>query len=285
MPLTDVIEGVEFPREPPITCPLCSGDNAPVRIAARFGMTASVADCRDCRLAYQTPRPSDDASRAYMNWRWSSDSRYVTDSPGKRRSARKKLRHVQSVHPKPGTLLDFGAGSGAFVHACLEAGWDAEGVERSEAAVARAQQYYSVTLLDSIPDRTYDVITLWDVVEHLRDPISILKELRSRLSDHGSLIMETGNWENWRRLIEGEDWGLYLLDHHYYFTPHSLETIAKRAGFSSLTLLDVNRKRPSLRRTLTDPSWGHRAWRTWREARTRWPGHGDMNVMMPIAAA
>ncbi|MEZ5550982.1 MAG: class I SAM-dependent methyltransferase [Pseudomonadales bacterium] len=278
--MVDVIEGVRYPRMAPIACPLCGRDIAPRRIPAGFGMQTSVAECTECALAYQTPRPTDEASQAYMNWRWSSDGGYVTDTPKKRRSARRKLLHVEAVHPRRGRLLDFGAGSGAFVRACLDHGWRATGVERSESAVARAREYYSVDLEASIPDGLFDVITLWDVVEHLRDPIALLTDLRAHLQSDGVLIMETGNYHNWRRVLEGDQWGLYLLDHHFYFTPDSLRQTVLRAGFSTLELLDVNHVRPPLRRLLTRPGWSVRAWRAYRQARQRWPVHGDINVMI-----
>ncbi|HCZ15189.1 MAG TPA: hypothetical protein DHV85_11460 [Candidatus Accumulibacter sp.] len=285
MSMVDVIDGASYPRLDPIACPLCGQVNRPRPIGARFGMLTSVAECAPCRLAYQTPRPSEDASRAYMNWRWSSGDRYVTDSESKRSAAREKLDHVQSVRPAPGRLLDFGAGSGVFVRASLDGGWDAVGVEQSESAIARAKEYYGVSLHERIPDECFDVITMWDVVEHLRDPIAVLRQLHDRLTRGGVLFMETGNYENWRRLMEGDRWGLYLLDHHFYFTPHSLETATTRAGFSSFKVLDVDHSAPSLRRVLTRPRWALRAWRAYFGARKMWPGHGDINVMLVVAQA
>ena len=285
MTMIDNINGVAYPRQDPIPCPLCGRVNQPRPIPARFGMQTSVAECLPCRLAYQTPRPSDEASRAYMNWRWSSGDRYVTDSESKRRAAREKLRQVEAVCLEPGRLLDFGAGSGAFVRVSIDGGWDAVGVEQSESAIERAKTYYGISLLDTLPDDRFDAITMWDVVEHLRDPVAVLRLLHDRLGKNGVLFMETGNYENWRRVLEGDRWGLYLLDHHFYFTPHSLEAATARAGFSAFSLLDIDHSAPSLRRTLTRPRWGMRAWRAYRNAQKAWPGHGDINVMVAVAKA
>ncbi len=285
MSMVDVIDGASFPRLEPIACPLCGKSNPARVIPARFGMLTSVAECPPCRLAYQTPRPSEEASRAYMNWRWSSGDSYVTDSENKRRAARAKLEHVQEVRPLPGRLLDFGAGSGAFVRASLDAGWQAIGVEQSEAAIARAREYYGVELQATLPDEEFDVITMWDVVEHLRDPLTVLRLLHDRLRREGVLLLETGNYENWRRILEGERWSLYLLDHHFYFSPHSLETVVTRAGFSAFRVLDVDHSAPSLRRSLTRPRWGLRAWQTYLASKRAWPEHGDINVMVAAATA
>jgi hypothetical protein len=126
---------------------------------------------------------------------------------------------------------------------------------------------------------------MWDVVEHLRDPVAVLHLLRDRLGEDGVLFIETANYENWRRIVEGDRWGLYLFDHHFYFTPHSLESATERAGFSAFSVLDVHHSAPSLRQTLTRPRWGMRAWRAYRNAKKTWPEHGDINVMVAIARA
>jgi len=280
--MIDVIGGIRYPRLEPIDCPLCGRHSSPRRFDARFGMKTSVAECTHCRLAYQTPRPSDEASRAYMNWRWSSSGRYVTDSPGKRRSARKKLVHVQTAAPSLRRLLDFGAGSGVFVRACLDAGLEAIGVEQSESAIARAREFYDVELVESIPDSRFGAITMWDVVEHLRDPIALLGQLREKLEPDGSLFMTTGNYENWKRIADGDRWGLYLLDHHYYFTPASLAETTRRAGFSRFRLLDANHSAPPIGRSLRRPKWGLRAWKAYMDAKRAWPQHGDVNIMVAI---
>ena len=185
----------------------------------------------------------------------------------------------------PGRLLDIGAGSGTFVHASLDAGWQAVGVELSEPAIERAKEYYGIELLKSLPDEEFDVITMWDVVEHLRDPAAVLQELHGRLRRDGLLLMETGNYENWLRVLEGERWSLYLLDHHFYFSPASLSSVVSRGGFSDFGVLDVAHFAPSLRRTLQQPRWGLRAWQTYFASKRAWPRHGDINVMVAVATA
>ena len=281
--IVDVICEERYARQEPIACPLCGRNNTPRRIGARFGMVVSVAECPPCRLAYQTPRPSEAATAAYMNWRWDSGDRYVADTPGKRKSAQRQMASVRKAHPSVRSLLDFGAGSGAFVRAAKDAGVDAIGVEQSESAIELAQEFYDVQLLRDLPDARYDVVTLWDVVEHLRDPVAVLGSLRERLHEGGSLIMATGNYECWQRRIAQDDWGLYLLDHHFYFTPTSLDTVCRRAGYAGFKLLDVNHARPPLRRLFKDPAWYARALRERRSTMATWPEHGDIHIMIGVA--
>lgn len=281
-PMSDRIDGVDYPREAPIGCPLCGASHPPRLIDTRFGVQAAVAECARCRLAYQSPRPSVAASMAYMNRRWATEGGYVTNAAPKLRSARRKLERLAALRPGRHSLLDFGAGSGAFVQVARDDGLDAVGVERSETAMARARQDFGLTLLPELPQQRFDLITLWDVVEHLREPVALLGALRERLTERGVLVLETGNWENWQRLAAGDAWGLYLFDHHFYFTPASLQSVCASAGFTRFRLLDANRRSPSLGRTLRSPAWGLRAWRAWRQARARWPAHGDINVMIAV---
>lgn len=277
--MRDVIDGVVFDREPPIGCPQCGKANESRIIAAHYGMFASLAHCDGCRLGYQSPRPSDEASVAYMNWRWSSGDGYVSDTPAKRRSAQKALRLALKANPKPVSLLDFGAGGGTFVREAKEFGIDAVGVERSQSAIDNGRSI-GVELVDTIPNRKFEMITMWDVVEHLRDPVSVLSMLKSHLTDNGVLIVETGNYENWYRIAEGDRWNLYLLDHHYYFTPASLERSARDAGFSSFELSDAGKIAPSPRLAYKRPRHFLRSYMEYWKALNRWPQHGAINVMV-----
>jgi SAM-dependent methyltransferase len=272
-PVVDVIQGRAFDRTEVAGCPLCGARCSSRLTPAGFGMQAVVAECRPCRIAYQSLRPSPEATLAYMNWRWASADTYVADVEDQLRRGRRQVGIVKE-HLEPASLLDFGAGSGAFVRAALDAGWRAEGVERSGVAVANARERFGVTL-QSAPGIGYDAVTLWDVVEHLRDPQGTLADLRRRMKPGGRVFLETGNWESWTRLEQGYRWGLILLDHQYYFTPTSLEGLLLNAGFRDFKLLDLNRSR------LQSDSAG---WRYWLLAKARW-NHGDITIMIATAAA
>src|SRR5262249_8958187 len=135
----DVIAGQEFPRLQRMGCPFCGRVREPRELPVHFGMKAMVAECSACRIGYQTPRPSVEASLAYMNMRWASSDAYVADRDAQRRRALKCLAYVNRLFDRPGDLLDFGAGIGTFVKVALENGWRATGVEQSVTAIERAK--------------------------------------------------------------------------------------------------------------------------------------------------
>ena len=274
--VTDVIQGKSFSRSEVVNCPLCARGHPAILLPARFDMKAVIAVCKECRIAYQALRPSPDATLAYMNWRWASADTYVADTGSQRARALRQLRIVETHVPLPPTILDFGAGSGAFVRVALDAGYKATGIERSETARAKARSRFDVELQNEcVDDNAYSVITLWDVIEHLRDPEESLKILRSKMQTGGMIFLETGNWESWTRLKEKNKWRLILLDHQFYFTPHSLERVLSNAGFAEFRVLDKNRSRPSV----SPLDWAY-----WLAAKARWP-YGDITVMTASAKA
>ena len=92
--IVDIIEGHQFFRSDEVGCYLCGEVRKSRKIPVSFGMTAMVAQCPACRIAFQTPVPSPEASLSYMNWRWRSSDAYVADRPHQLRRA---LRHMNFV--------------------------------------------------------------------------------------------------------------------------------------------------------------------------------------------
>lgn len=280
--MTDTIEGVAYERRARPGCPFCARGHAARAIAVSFGMTVSVAECPDCRLAYQTPRPSLDASLAYMDMRWRSQDPYVADREAQRTRAQMQLDLVASIAPPRPRILDFGSGIGTFVRAARDAAWDAVGVERSRPAAERAQSENGVALAPDLSavSGDFDVVTMWDVIEHLRDPMETVAALRRHLRPGGRLVAETGNWESWSRLAAGDAWSLYLFDHQYYFSPSALQSLLHRAGLSEFRLLPVAERPPPAR---PDEAGGLAAlgsWNAYRSAVARWPDHASIDIMV-----
>jgi 2-polyprenyl-3-methyl-5-hydroxy-6-metoxy-1,4-benzoquinol methylase len=282
--LTDTIEGVPYERREQVGCPLCARPHPARRIAVQFGMQASVAECRDCRIAYQTPRPAIEASMAYMDMRWRSNDAYVADADGQRARARRYLDVVASLGVPGRRLLDFGAGVGTFVQAARDDGWDASGVERSTSAIERARRERSIELhadLSAVGD-DFDVVTMWDVIEHLRDPQGTVEALRAHLRPGGWVIVETGNWESFGRLATADAWGLYLFDHQYYFSPCSLEETLARAGLRDFRVVGGRRSAtPVAPQAASGAEFD--AWKAYQDAVARWPEHATIDIMLAAA--
>ena len=184
----------------------------------------------------------------------------------------------------PLSLLDFGAGAGSFVRAALNQGWEATGIEQSSSARKRAKEFYDVELLEKPGEEKYDVITMWDVVEHLRDPREVIVKVGEHLKKDGLIFIETANFESWRRIADKDKWRMYLFDHQFYFTPGSLKQVMLEAGFNGFCLLNWNHRRPRIfsRRTLRYPLRVIPSFAEWRRAMAKCPEHGDIEIMAVV---
>ena len=100
----------------------------------------------------------------------------------------------------PGRLLDIGCSAGFFLDEARRAGWSVSGLEKSAdtAALARALHDVDVTVGtlgqdDSLPSASFDVVTLWDVIEHVPEPLATLRRAHNLLSRDGVIAIQTPN--------------------------------------------------------------------------------------------
>jgi SAM-dependent methyltransferase len=142
---------------------------------------------------------------------------------------------------EPLRLLDVGCSTGALVMSALRDSVDAEGVEPAAKAARAAQaaglKVHSGTLSEAAYQReSFQAVTLMEVIEHLRDPGELLREISRILLPGGILVIGTGNAASWTVMLMGERWDYFQVEryggHISFFTPHSLTCLAQRCGFS-----------------------------------------------------
>lgn len=138
-------------------------------------------------------------------------------------------------------LLDVGCSSGAFVWIAQNMGLNAEGVEPTEKPLEKAREMglkVHLGLLHEIgfPDNSFDLITLFEVIEHLDKPAELLKECRRILRPNGILVIGTGNTQSWTRKIRGSSWEFFDMHrfggHINFFCPKSIAVLATFTGFT-----------------------------------------------------
>ncbi|MFQ5513639.1 MAG: class I SAM-dependent methyltransferase [Myxococcota bacterium] len=150
-----------------------------------------------------------------------------------------RLRWIERLAP-PGRLLDVGAAYGLLLARAVQRGWDAMGVEIAADCAAEAQHIAGVPVVVGdfatveLPSG-FDVITMFDVIEHMRDPLVTLRRAATLLTPGGLLVVETADAASlWARLL-GRYW--YFLDppqHLFYFTAAGLESTARESGFGAV---------------------------------------------------
>jgi len=157
----------------------------------------------------------------------------------------RRLRAIAALlgkTPHDVRLLDVGCSSGALLLTARDLGFDACGVEPSEDAAASARQagLQVVTgFLESaaFPGGAFDALILMEVIEHLRDPRSMLKECRRVLKPGGILLVTTPNFGSWTARLMGGRWDSLSLTamggHVSFFHPGSIRLIAERTGLQT----------------------------------------------------
>ncbi|MFL5241025.1 MAG: class I SAM-dependent methyltransferase [Gemmataceae bacterium] len=139
-----------------------------------------------------------------------------------------------------GRLLDFGCGGGRFLKRMHCAGWDVTGLDASEDAVKRIRfglglrAHVGTLPFPSLPDSSFDLITMWQTLEHVHDPLEALRDAYRLLAPGGELIISLPNIDSLPFRIFGHAWlGLDLPRHLTHFTPPTLHAMLERAGFSA----------------------------------------------------
>ncbi len=233
------------------TCALCgSGEKSTLFTEDPF----SVVRCSNCGLVYVTPRlpPGVLLEEIYDESYWKSDSpkvRGYADYSAERdfyvRTFRIRNRFVRSFASPPGKVLDVGCAAGFFLAVAREDGWECAGVEPSAPIAETARKNLPgveifTGLLEDAPfeKESFDLVTLWDVVEHTPDPVSFLRAAAAMVKPGGVLILETQNVDSLFARILGRKWQHYKhAEHLYHFSPYTLRRLLeKEAGLAVLAM-------------------------------------------------
>ena len=238
-----------------VRCTLCGADDAAVRFPSTmpeengrpadpehfrcttlsYGEHYGIVQCRQCGLVYTNPRRP--ASAIWTDYEAVVDSRYLEEREGRIATFRRNIRPLEKAAGSPDgrRLLDVGAHVGVFVEVAQERGWDAWGLEPSRWAVdvGRGQGLNMIQggLRDAGLDAdSFDVVTMWDVVEHLLDPLSDLREVARVLKPGGILLVHTIDVDSAFARLMGRRWPWLVEMHTYFFSPKTLGALVKEAG-------------------------------------------------------
>jgi len=206
-----------------------------------------IVRCKSCRLVFTLPRlPSEDLRKMYQEDYWNSDvakdfgyTDYLADEELYVQTFKLRSRLIRRHVPAPASILDVGCAAGFGLRAFRELGYDVYGVELSEPMSQEArkragdpQRVVTGELRENLFDgRKFDLITFWDVIEHIEDPVALLATARSMLAPGGTIVLETQNVRSLFARLLGIRWQHYKFEEHlYHFDPVTVVELLRQAG-------------------------------------------------------
>ncbi len=230
-------------------CPACDSPSVYPALSAKdytvSGERFEIWHCDDCTLRFTQNCPNTDSIGQY----YQSDN-YVSHSDTakgfinqlyhiiRNYTLRSKRLLVQKVtQQKTGTLLEIGAGTGAFSNMMKKSGWQLTALEPDSVARQNALKIHGLHLepaenLFHLAAGTYDAITLWHVMEHVHSLKEYWKEFARILNPAGKLIIAVPNYTSYDAKKYGEFWAAYDVPRHlYHFSPKSMDLLGLQMGY------------------------------------------------------
>jgi len=129
-----------------------------------------------------------------------------------------KLNLINSLQPQKGRILDIGAGTGDFLAVAKNDSWQTIGVEPSEKAkeIAKNKGVSFVAATSELENHSFDVISMWHVLEHVPDLDKQIKELKRLLKPTGTLIIAVPNFKSFDAKHYGKFWAAYDVPIHFW---------------------------------------------------------------------
>ena len=230
-------------------CPACDADAIyPALSVKDYSVTGEIFEvwhCEDCTLRFTQNTP--DAANILRYYQSANYISHTDTDKGlinrlyhlvRNYTLTVKRKLLLNVIGKGNrSLLDIGAGTGAFLHIMQQAGWEVTGLEPDLTARQNAKNKYGLILqptdnLNSIEAEGFDAITLWHVLEHVHDFHGYLSKFHKILKPSGSLIIALPNYLSFDAKEYKEYWAAYDVPRHlYHFSPKSMEQLANTYGF------------------------------------------------------
>ncbi|BCB96300.1 hypothetical protein JZK55_12220 [Dissulfurispira thermophila] len=239
-----------------VACNLCGADNydviylpsyeisQPDKIVQTFRSSGDeilidqLVRCRKCGLQYLNPRIRQDL--ILEGYSEGTDETFISQAAARERTFEKHLSIIERLVPNKGRILDVGTAGGSFLGVAKSRGWDATGCEPNRWLAEWGRQRYGIhihtgTIFDmNLGDASFDVVTLWDVLEHTPNPKSVLLECHRVLKPDGLLIVNYPDIGSSIARLMGRKWVFLLSVHLYYFTVDTIEKMLKLTGFQMI---------------------------------------------------
>lgn len=215
---------------------------------------SQILKCQNCDLIFRSPLPKETEIKKFYNKDKILVNKYFEglkkDYDLKNPAIKLYQNELDKLSKvmKPGRLLDIGCAYGAFLDLARKYNWQVSGVEVSEKSSKYAKKTFNLPIYNGTLERakfasnTYNLVTMWDLIEHLTDPLSTLKETKRILKDNGMILILTINTDSLigklANLSSSSKDYLYDKQHNFFFTHNTLKKMVEKAGFKDVQKFD-----------------------------------------------
>ena len=233
-------------------CPWCGSNKAQINLWLKDEFLTKedfhICECLNCGLLYTMPRPSKEKIGAY----YKSDE-YYSHQENKKGFVPRLYEAIKKINLKHkfrlasrdlpvGKLLEIGCGVGDFLHVAENKGWQCTGVEPSEEAREIARQRIKGDLLysedlEQLPDQSFDLITMWHVLEHVDDLKWQVAQLQRLIKPNGRIVIAVPNYQSYDGRFYNAFWAAYDVPRHLnHFNKTVITKIFKTSGLSLVSM-------------------------------------------------
>lgn len=221
-----------------MNCPICN--NKSFSEWGRVG-TYSIVKCMACGLGITSPFPTKEELTKSNIEIYAVEKRVQTYLSRQRYFERRYKIYIKNIQTikKNGSLLDIGCNIGLFLNVAHQAGFTVFGVEFNKGCADYGRKYFNLDIYSdylealAFPDKSFDVITLFDVLEHIPDMHGFMSEVRRVLKRDGLLVLQSPNIDSAMANLTKSKWSwLTPPDHLYHFTPETMIRFLSFHGFS-----------------------------------------------------
>jgi len=238
-----------------LRCPICAGDNIiPFIDTHDLFLTHesfSISRCNDCGFLLTNPIPEiNDLGNYYKSDEYLSHSKANKGALSKlysfiRNYSIKRKYQLISAYTLKGSILDIGCGTGEVLHYFDQKGWMTLGIEPSDIARKYAIENFDLLVKDedhisTLTGNSFDVVSMWHVLEHVPQLNERMKQLRYILKDEGTAFIALPNCESWDAKYYKKEWAAWDVPRHlYHFSKDSFSKLATKHGFKIEEILPM----------------------------------------------
>lgn len=234
-----------------LTCNLCGKRKF---IIVHSQVKTDILRCQNCSLVFRDPIPAKKEIEKIYNQKKYLDNKYFIGLKNGYslnhpvvKLYQKELNRINNILTS-GNILDIGCAYGVFLDLAKKMGWNPQGIEISKKSSQYARKYFNLPIFTgtlkqaNLKSDNFNLITMWDVIEHLSDPTSDLKKIYRLLKKDGIIMILTVNFDSlmgrMANLSNKTKSYLYDIQHNYFFTFSTLQKMLKKNGFKKIQQID-----------------------------------------------